>query len=86
MKTATCASEALSSQDKKQLSTFLVLSHFYAPALEKKLRAEADQLQVKIVIDSKLIDEVIAEELANDRKAQEAVLRGREQISAREAI
>jgi len=85
LKTANIASAALSTKHKHQLGAFLLQSHFMAPALEAKIRARATQHGINVVINPALIDEVIARELENDRRAQEAVQRGREQIAARGA-
>jgi ATP-dependent Clp protease ATP-binding subunit ClpA len=72
---------ALSERNRKELNTFLLLSHFLLPAMENNIQEEAHRLGVLTVIDSDLIDHVIAEELENDRKVQEAVARGKAQIT-----
>lgn len=68
---------------RKDLGRFLLLSHFVAPALETKVRSEADQLKLNTLINDALIDEVIREEQENNRKAQQMVQQGREQIASR---
>jgi len=85
VRTASLGANVLTSNDKKQLNRMLLQSHCLAPMLEAKIRTAASKLGVKIILDSTLIDEVIAEEIANDRKAEAAVQRGREQLSARAA-
>jgi hypothetical protein len=85
VKTAHIAPAALSTNLKNQLGAFLLQSHYLAPALEARIRARANQSGIKTVINPALIDEVIAKELENDRRAQEAVQRGRDQIAARGA-
>lgn len=46
-----------------QQKAFLMFSHFLLPALENELLEKARHLNVKIVIDSDLINQVISEEL-----------------------
>jgi hypothetical protein len=62
----------------------LIQSHFQAPALEAKIREEARLLGAKTIVNEALIDEVIAEELENGRRAREVIQRGRAQIEARQ--
>ncbi|MES2273959.1 MAG: AAA family ATPase [Chlamydiota bacterium] len=83
-KTSKLGLNALSEADKKQLGTYLIQSHFQAPLLEAKIRKEARLLGAKTIVDEALIDEVIAEELENEARAHEVILRGRAQIAARQ--
>jgi len=75
---------ALSERNKRELNTFLLLSHFLLPAMENNIQEEAQRLGVLTAIDPDLIEQVIEEELENDRKVQEAVARGKAQIKERE--
>jgi ATP-dependent Clp protease ATP-binding subunit ClpA len=52
----------------KELSRFLLLRHFLMPALESKIREEAERLKVRASIDEELIDEVIQKEHENREK------------------
>ncbi len=72
-----------STADAQQLNAFLLQSHFQARLLEDKIRREANRLNIKITIDSPLIEAVIAETQESERRVQEAVARGREQIAIR---
>ncbi len=80
------ASEKLSRREETQVNSFLLQSHYLAPRLEKRIREEAAHLEVNICFNERLIDEVIEEELENQRKAQEMIRKGKRQIEAREAI
>ena len=68
---------------EKDLTAFLFLSHFLAPSLEAELRREGGRLGVDFVLSEPLVERVIAEELEQERRAQEAIERGREQIESR---
>lgn len=74
-----------STKETTLLNAFLLQSHFMATKLEARIQAEGERLKVKTVIDPELIDQVITEEIENDKKAQEAVNRGKAQIEARSA-
>jgi len=79
------AQKNLLPKDKKKLNGFLLQSHFLTPALEKEIHSAAKRLGVKMIVDSSLIDQVIQEELENDRKVQEMIEKGKQQIAARTA-
>ena len=74
---------SLSYREEKEAKRLLLLSQFFAPALEQKVRKAADHLHVKTVLDEALIDEVIAEEVANEAEMKEAVARGRQDLDSR---
>ncbi len=75
--------ESLSEKEKQQLNLFSLESHFQARLLEAKIRQEANRLDIKTVIDTNIIDQVIAEELKNNQRVQEVIDQGREQINER---
>lgn len=72
--------ENLTDKDKSQLAEFMLRSHFLAPVMKKHVIEQAEKLNVKMVINQSLINEVIKEEQENDKKAQEAVLRAKNEI------
>lgn len=53
---------------EKVKKSFLLLVHFFAPALESEILRMADLLGVKVRIDKALIDDVLQDELENQRK------------------
>lgn len=83
MKVANFQRESLSAQEKQQVKAFALMSHYLAPAMEKRVRAEAERLGVKTTIDSTLIDEVIADQLESDRRVKEAIAAGKQSMSRR---
>lgn len=80
IKAAHLNQKALSPRDKNTLTSFLLCSHWLSPALQKRVLSEASRLGVKTAIDSALIDQVIQEELDNEKKARAATERGKQQI------
>ena len=74
----------LSACNKKELNTFLLLSHFLIPTLKTQVTAQAEHLGIKTVIDSEMVDDAIRNELENDQRAQLAIARGREQLQLRQ--
>ena len=73
------------STNNNSLTSFLLISHFLAPCLEKCVCQEASRLGIKTAIDSTLIDQVIQDELDSEKKAQAATIRGKTQIKERES-
>lgn len=70
MKVHAVEQKNLTSKNKTQLCSFLLQSHFMNPALTTHILEQSKKLGVKAVIDIQLIDEVIKEELATEKKAQ----------------
>jgi hypothetical protein len=77
--------KTLSVAEKRTLNAFSLQSHFQVPALESRIRQNADALHIKASIGSPLIDEVIAEELDNHNRLQEAIGRGKSNVAARKS-
>ncbi len=69
---------------EKAVKEFLFLSHFAAPSIETKIRSEANRLGVKAVLNGNLIDESIREEQEMERRVQQAIEQGRDQLQARD--
>ncbi len=67
----------------KEKRAFLYLSHFLAPALEGRVRSDANRLGIKTVIDPALIDQMIQEEHEIDLRVQQMIQQGRIQIQQR---
>jgi ATP-dependent Clp protease ATP-binding subunit ClpA len=82
LKVSTFQEAHLSPANRKELNSFLLLSHFLSPALETQVRVQAKEIGVKVVIDRALIDEVIQEEVENNKKVAEAVEKGKAQNKA----
>ena len=70
----------LSARQKKELNAFLLLTHFVTPALESQVRTQAVELGIKTIIDEAMVDDVILQEVENNKKVQAAVERGREAL------
>ncbi|MDB6082109.1 MAG: hypothetical protein JWO53_1381 [Chlamydiia bacterium] len=64
-------------KQKKELASYLLLTHYAAPVIESHVRKQAEKLGVKTVIDAALIDTVILEEKTNIEKALEATKTGK---------
>lgn len=84
VKVASLKSSNLSYSDQKAAKKLLFMSQFLAPAVEKKVREDAEALKVKTVLDEALIEEVIKQEQANEEEMKEAVKRGREALHSRQ--
>lgn len=74
--------ETLSSRDQEELNHFLLTSHFLLPALEKEVKKEAHELGIRVEITEDLVEEVIGAELDNERKAKDAVERGKAHLDS----
>lgn len=57
------------STSEVDLNKLLMIHQFFLPTVEGKIKAEAQRLGIKTVIDSTLIDEVIADEQRNIRSS-----------------
>jgi MoxR-like ATPase len=82
-KTFQAALKVVKSAREKDQKLFLFLGKFVAPALDRTVRKESDRLGVQAVVNEALIDRAIGDELASDRRAKEAIARGRQEIEAR---
>ncbi|MFZ0565090.1 MAG: ATP-binding protein, partial [Chlamydiales bacterium] len=58
-KVADIQASVLSSSDKVQLNTFMLMSRFLVPALDTYVRSQAKKLNVKVVIDESIIEEAL---------------------------
>lgn len=65
------------------VNSFLLLSHFLIPFLEKSIRQKSSELGVPSAITSELIDSVLEDEEANHEKVREAIAKGKEQLISR---
>ncbi|HEY4832953.1 MAG TPA: AAA family ATPase, partial [Waddliaceae bacterium] len=83
LKTSSFKKDQLSSDERTQLSEFVLLKFFLENSLETHVRTQASSLKVKAVIDKTLIDEVLAEEKANAQKRAESIARGKKQLESR---
>ena len=64
MKIGKIRSSKLSSKDKINVNTFLLMSRFLVPATETYVREKAKTFGIKVVIDETLIDEVVQQQRA----------------------
>ncbi len=76
-------SSPLTEKEKRHLAAFLLRTHIFSPLQTSILISKAKKLGIKTIIDAPLIDSVIREEVENERKAAEAIERGKAQIQAR---
>lgn len=83
LKVANVEHRHLTSENKIDLSRFLLMSHFFAPTLTSVLKSDATSLGVKTTLDEALIDRVITEEQERDRRAQSEITRGESQVRQR---
>jgi hypothetical protein len=64
LKVAQITRGVFSNEQHKSMNQFLLLSYFLAPALEKLIQQQSRELHLQTVIDTRLIDTVLASEQA----------------------
>lgn len=74
---------AATTANPSQTNSFLLLSHFLIPFLEKSIRQKSSELGVPPAITTELIDSVLQDEEANQEKVREAIAKGKEQLKGR---
>ncbi len=83
VKIAHLPENGLSTNNQTAFTAFLLFSHFLAPAQEQCVRREATRLGIKTVLNAGLIDQVIQEEIDNEKKVKQAIERGKQQMKER---
>lgn len=73
----------LSSKKQSQLNEFLLLKYVVEKIMEDQLIEQASSMNMKTMIDTALIDEVIAEEEKKSKEKQEAIQRAKEEADKR---
>jgi hypothetical protein len=68
----------LSARSEYHLNNYLLIKHFLQPALEIEVKANADDLQIKVEITKELVDEIINKEVERREKNKEEGLRKKE--------
>lgn len=70
---------------RTKLSELLMIKYFLEPALAQRVCKLSHTLQLESVITKTMIDTVIAEDMANQNKRQEAIERSRKEAEARQS-
>lgn len=76
--------ENLSSDQRRELTEFLLQKYFLEGALETQLTSQAKRLKVNVVIDKPMIDQAIATRQEALKAKLAAVARGRDDFAARQ--